>query len=59
MGVAVACCSVFLLRTFPLTSTLRIREVRMYYEFISLWCGKCDAIPLHYFPTNTTVHTYV
>ena len=34
----------------------RIREVRMYYEFISLGCGKCNTTPLHCFPTK---HNYV
>ena len=33
----------------------RIREVRMYYEFISLGCGKCNTTPLHCFPTK---HNY-
>ena len=35
----------------------RIREVTMYYEFISLGCGKCNTTPLHCFPTNTTMYT--
>ena len=30
----------------------RLREVRMYYEFISLECGKCKTTPLHCFSTK-------
>ena len=30
----------------------------MYYEFISLGCGKCNTTPLHCFPTkHTTMYT--
>ena len=46
MGVTVAF-SVFY--TFLIRA--RIREVKMYYEFISLGCGKCDATPFRCFPT--------
>ena len=47
-----------LYQTYPTYGSqgVRIREVRMYYEFISLGCGKCNTTPLHCFPTK---HNYV
>ena len=59
VGVAVACYSVsiHILRTYPTYGSqgATIREVRMYYGYISLGCGKCDATPFHCFPKK---HNY-
>ena len=58
IDLVMVCCSV--IYTLPYGGTLQgalIRKLKMYYEFISLGCGKCDATPPNCFSQNTTAHT--